>query len=201
MSATLQHHPLGLTWVERGGMGRSAHALASEGRVWLVDPFEDEAALVAAAALGELAGVIQLLDRHNRDCEALAARHGVPHLRLPSTLPGTPFVPFPVIRWRMWNEVALWWEAGSGEAASALVVAEALGTSPLFAAGRAAGVHPMLRLTPPRSALRRYRPSQLLVGHGGPVLSDASAAIDEALAHARGDIPKVLLNVPKLFRG
>ena len=73
MSATLHRHTAGLTWTESGAMARSAHALVSQGGVWLIDPFDDLSALTAAAELGEPAGVIQLLDRHNRDCEAIAA--------------------------------------------------------------------------------------------------------------------------------
>ena len=70
MTASLQHHALGVTWSEPSGMMRAAHALhGTEGGVWLIDPFEDAAALQAAASLGEPAGVIQLLDRHNRDCQ------------------------------------------------------------------------------------------------------------------------------------
>ena len=83
MSATLQRHAIGLTWIEPGMMVRSAHALHSEGRVWLVDPFDDGPALREAESLGTPAGVFQLLDRHNRDCEAIASRLGVPLLRLP----------------------------------------------------------------------------------------------------------------------
>ena len=32
---------------------------------------------------GEIAGVLQLLDRHERDCAKLADRHGAPLHRLP----------------------------------------------------------------------------------------------------------------------
>jgi hypothetical protein len=78
VSARLQRHALGVTWIEKGGMARSAHALAGGGRVWLIDPFDYEPGLSAAAGLGELAGVLQLLDRHNRDCAPLAQRLGVP---------------------------------------------------------------------------------------------------------------------------
>ena len=68
-------------------MGRTAHALSSGGQVWLIDPFDDEPALQAAATLGRPAGVLQLLDRHNRDCDSIAARLGVPLLRLPDRAP------------------------------------------------------------------------------------------------------------------
>jgi hypothetical protein len=162
--------------------------------VWLVDPFEDAPALEEAEALGALAGVFQLLDRHNRDCEAIATRLGVPLLRLPERTPATPFEAVPVLsRWG-WHEVALWWERER-----ALVVAEAIGTAPPFALGRRAGVHPMLRLTPPRSQFSPYRPSMLLVGHGATIETDAAAALDDALDHARSDVPRLVTSLPKLL--
>jgi hypothetical protein len=142
MPATLQRHALGLTWIEQGAVARAAHALASEERVWLIDPFEDQQALEAAAALGRPAGVLQLLDRHNRDCEPIASRLGVPLLRLPERATDTPFEIVPVLSRCGWNEVALWWARER-----ALIVAEAVGTAPAFTLGRRVGVHPILRLT------------------------------------------------------
>ena len=71
-------------------MTRTAHALATGDGVWLVDPVDVPEAMERAAALGAPAGVIQLLDRHNRDCAAIAARLGVPHLRVPAGRPGQP---------------------------------------------------------------------------------------------------------------
>jgi hypothetical protein len=94
-----------------------------------------------------------------------------------------------------WREVALWW----GEQ-RALVVAEAVGTAPAFALGRRAGIHPLLRLTPPRSQLSRFGPERLLVGHGEALESGAGAALHEALDHARGDLPRLMLSIPKLLR-
>jgi hypothetical protein len=196
MYATLQHHKLGVTWIEHSRTARTAHALRSEERVWLIDPFDDEPALQAAASLGRPAGVLQLLDRHNRDCQAIAARLGVPLLRLPDRAPDTPFEVVPVLSRRGWKEIALWWAHER-----ALVVAEAIGTAPAFALGRRAGVHPMLRLTPPRSRFSGYRPAMLLVGHGRTVESDGAAALDDALAHSRSDIPRLLVELPRLLRG
>lgn len=195
MSARLQRHAIGLTWVEASFMARSAHALRSEDRVWLVDPFEDEPALREIAALGTPAGVIQLLDRHNRDCEPIAARLGVPLLRLPDATPDTPFEVVPIVSRPGWHEVALWWERER-----ALIVTEAIGTAPPMALGRRAGVHPILRPTPPRSQLAPYRPSMMLVGHGPTIEADAAAALDDALAHARSDIPRLVTSLPKLIR-
>jgi hypothetical protein len=196
MSAILKRHALGVTWSEPAGMARAAHALRSDGRVWLIDPFDDEPALQAAASLGRPAAVVQLLDRHNRDCGPIATRLGVPLLRLPDRLPDTPFEVAPVLRRQRWNEIALWCPQER-----ALIVAEAVGTAPAFALGRRAGVHPFLRLTPPRSQLSAYRPTMLLVGHGTPIEADATAALDDALVHSRSDIPRLLISLPQLLHG
>ncbi len=195
MRVTLQRHALGITWVEQSATARAAHALADDRRVWLIDPFQDADALAAVAELGAPAGVLQLLDRHNRDCEAIAQRLGVPLSRLPVEATATPFEAISVISHRAWHEVALWWAQER-----ALVVAEAIGTSPAFALGRPAGVHPMLRLTPPRGQLSRFEPERLFVGHGTAIESGADVALHEALAHSRDDIPRLLLSLPKLLR-
>jgi len=196
MGVTLQRHALGVTWVEQNAMARAAHALVDGDGVWLIDPYEDAEALAAVAELGTPAGVLQLLDRHNRDCKAVAERLGVPLSRLPVDVAGTPFEAIPIISNIGWREVALWW---SNE--RALVVAEAVGTAPAFALGRPAGVHPMLRLIPPRKQLSPFRPERLFVGHGEAIESGADAALREALAHSRGDLPRLLLSVPRLVRG
>ena len=158
---TLDEHALGLTWVLDDPLTRTSHALADEGRVWLVDPVDEPEALERAAALGTPQAVLQLLDRHNRDNAAIAARLGVPVLRLPEDVPRAPFAPFGVLRLPGWKEVALWWPARRG-----LVVAEGVGTNEIYAVGDGpVGVHPMLRLLPaarpgrlrPRAPARRPR--------------------------------------------
>jgi hypothetical protein len=196
MDVKLQRHAVGLTWIEQNGMARAAHALTDDGRVWLIDPYENAEALAAVAELGTPAGVIQLLDRHKRDCEPIAQRLGVPLHRLPQDGAGTPFTPLAVISNRAWREVALWWPEQK-----ALVVAEAVGTAPAFGLGRGVGVHPMLRLLPPRAQLSRYAPERLFVGHGEAVESGADAALREALDHSRSDTPRLILSLPKLIRG
>jgi hypothetical protein len=196
MGVRLQRHALGVTWVEQNAMARAAHALVDERRVWLIDPYENAEAIAAATELGTPAGVLQLLDRHSRDCNAIAQRLGVPLLRLPLDAAATPFTTIPMISNRAWREVALWWADER-----ALVVAEAVGTAPLFALGRRAGVHPLLRLVPPRKQLARFQPERLFVGHGEAIESGADGALREALAQARSDIPQLLLSVPKLLRG
>lgn len=196
MAVKLQRHALGLTWVEQNAMARAAHALVGDGRVWLVDPFDDAEALAAVAELGAAAGVVQLLDRHNRECSVIAQRLGVPLSRLPAVIADAPFETVPVISNVGWHEVALWWPSER-----ALVVAEAIGTAPAFALGRSAGVHPLLRAIPPRKQFSPFAPERLFVGHGDPIESGAAAALSDALAHSRDDIPRLVLSLPKLLRG
>jgi hypothetical protein len=192
----IHEHELGLTWVDEDAMARAAHALRDGERVWLVDPFEDATALEQAAALGTPAGVLQLLDRHNRDCAPIAARLGVPHLQVPEALSDAPFVPRRVVRNRLWKEVALWWPAQE-----ALVVAEVLGTAPAFTLDAGpVGVHPMRRLLPP-GTLREFEPAHLLVGHGAPLHGpDTARAMRDAIDHARRDSPRLLLKLPSLLK-
>jgi hypothetical protein len=195
-SATAHEHALGLTFVLREPMQRAWHALRDGDRVWLVDPVDDAEAIARAQELGRVAGVLQLLDRHNRSCAELAARLGVDHHFVPRTVPGSGFEVVDVLRLPMWNEIALWWPAER-----ALVVAETIGTHPLWAAGPPpAGVHPMVRLAPP-GGLGRFRPDLLLVGHGAPLSGDDVAqALQDALARTRRDIPRLALQVPAMLR-
>ena len=193
----LQEHDLGLTWVHKEAMARAAHALVDDGRVWLIDPTDEDEALDRAAALGEPAGVLQLLDRHNRDCAQIARRLQVPHIALPEVLPQAPFDPVWVVRKKGWNEVALDWPARK-----ALIVAEVVGTGPLYKVGKdAVGVHPLLRIRPPRS-IARPAIEHLLMGHGEGVHGPNSAvALKAALDHSRRDIPRLLVKAPFLLRG
>ena len=171
-------------------MQRAYHALVDDGRVWLVDPLDQ--GLDAIEGLGEPAGVLQLLDRHNRDCAAVAKRLGVPHLKVPDAVPGSPFEAISVLRVPGWKETALWWPERE-----ALVVAETLAGNPMHTGGeQAVGVHFVLRALPPGS-LRKYQPQHLLLGHGHP-LHGATAAdgVETAYARSRRDLPRVLLKLP-----
>jgi hypothetical protein len=186
---------LGFSWIVDEPMTRTSHALTADGRVWLVDPVRHEPALERAAGLGSPEAVIQLLDRHNRDCAALAAELGIPHLTTPDSLPDAPFEPVVVRDARRWRERALWWPAER-----TLVVAEAIGTNPFFRAGAdRAGVHLLLRLTPPRASLGHFEPEHLLVGHGeGLHGAEAAEALRAALAHSRTGLPRLALRAPAL---
>jgi len=171
----------GFSWIAEERMTRTSHALASGGKVWLVDPVAWPEALERARSLGEPGGVLQLLDRHNRDSAAIAQQLGVPHLVVPAALPGTPFEVLEVRRSRRWQEIALWWPENR-----TLVVAEALGTNAFFPVGDdRVGVHGLLKPFPPRM-LARYEPEHLLVGHGEGVHGpEAAAAVRQALSRSR----------------
>ena len=189
-------YAFGFSWVLEESMQRTSHALLHDGKIWLVDPVAFDEALDRATGLGEIAGVLQLLDRHNRDCAALAGRFGVPLRKVPDDVPGTPFKAIPIVRFPGWKETALWWPEHE-----ALVVAEVIGSNPLFTGGRAAaGMHPMLRALPPRG-LRSYSPRHLLMGHGvGIHGAAATPALRQAYARSRRDIPRVLAKLPSLGR-
>jgi hypothetical protein len=175
----------GFGWQREERYVRTSHALAAGGRVWLVDPLDMPGLGDRVAALGEPAGIVQLLDRHSRDCAVLAARLGVPHHVVPDALPDVPFELVPVVRWPKWRESALWWPERR-----ILVAADAIGTNPFMAGRERAGVHPVLRLLRPPRPLSRYEPEHLLVGHGEGVHGpEATAVLRRAVATARTGLP------------
>ena len=185
----------GFSWIVDEPATRTSHALVADGRVWLVDPVDWPPAIERAQALGTPAAVLQLLDRHNRDCAAVAASLGVPHEVAPTELADTPFEVVAVRRGRHWREVALWWPHER-----TLVVAEALGTNAFYTGGGdAAGVHLLLRLTPPLG-LRSFAPTHLLVGHGEGIHGEGAAAgVAMALERSRTGLLQVVRRIPALI--
>ncbi len=174
-----------LGWIVDEFMERCSHALVEDGRVWLVDALDGEGVEERIRALGEPAAVIQLLDRHGRDCAALAARLGVPHHAL--AVGAAPFEAVPVVTRKRWREIALWWPERR-----VLVCADALGTARYFRGpGERLAVHPLLRLAPPKR-LRGLEPERVLVGHGRGA---DGAAYREALRGARLRAPLVPLGI------
>ena len=186
----------GFGWIANDAMSRTSHALAADGRVWVTDPVDGDGVEERVRSLGEPAGVIQLIDRHNRDSAALAARLGVPLHVAPTLLPDTPFLFLPLLRARWWNEVALWWPERR-----VLVCADALGTVPFFRAGdEPAGLHPFFRLRRPH-ALTGLGVEHLLVGHGEGIHGQAAAAVVEhALRTGRRQFPRWLAGIPRIVR-
>lgn len=177
----------GFSWVADDTMQRCSHALLVEGQVWVIDPVASPEAEERILALGTPAGVVQLLDRHNRDCAGVAERLGVPHLPLPEALP--PFEVVSVVDVRRWRERALWWPERR-----TLVVAEAVGTNTWYVSpGERLAVHPLLRLTPPHR-LAAFDPEVILVGHGEGMTEDGAAELRRALRTARRGIPRWLVS-------
>jgi hypothetical protein len=167
-------------------MERTSHAVLSGGKVWLFDVLDAEGLDERVRALGEPAGVVQLLDRHGRDCARVADRLGVP---LHVTPLGLPALATLRVAWIPgWKEVAAWFRDER-----VLVVGDALGTARYFRApGERLAVHPLLRLTPPRRLLR-VEPLHVLCGHGAGVHGDeAVEGLREAVGSARARIPSWL---------
>lgn len=192
----IENGDIGITWVMDEPNARASHALVSDGKVWIIDPVDEPAALERVAELGQPVAVLQLLDRHNRDSQKIADRLEIPRVVLPLELRDTPFEAIDVIDNRLWKERALWWQARQ-----TLVVAEAIGTSPMFKPSEAgAGVHIGLRMNPPRKQLGSYVPRHLLVGHGDPIHgTDARRALNQALDRSRRDLPAAMIGLPGAF--
>jgi hypothetical protein len=175
----------GFGWVSREPpwMGRTSHALAADGRVWLVDPVDFDALDERVRALGEPAAVLQLVPWHNRDAAPIARRLDVPHLIVPERVQSAPFEAVRIPGPPRWRETALWWSDRR-----MLVVGETLGTVYYYRArGRRLGIHPFMRLRPPRF-LERYEPQHILCGHGAGLHDGAADALRDALASARRDL-------------
>jgi hypothetical protein len=164
-------------------LARTSHAVRSGDRVWLFDVVDVDGLDERVHALGEPAAVVQLLDRHERDCARVAERLGVPLQVTPRDESFT----LPLVWIPGWREVAAWLDE------RILVVGDALGTVGYFLApGERLGVHPLLRVWPPRK-LRGLQPEHVLCGHGTGVHGpEAATALDEALRTARRRIPRWL---------
>jgi len=185
----------GCGWIVAEFMQRCSHALVEDGRVWVIDPVDGDGVEERIRAAGTPAGVLQLLDRHNRDCAALAARLGVRHHLVPQGSIG-PFACIAIRNRSSWNEVALWWPDRR-----VLVCADALGSAPYYCvADERLAVHPLLRLRPPRRQLGALQPKVILCGHGEGVLEDADGALREALDTSRRRIPRQAASAFRAWR-
>jgi hypothetical protein len=175
----------GFGWTEPGFLARTSHALEVGGRVLVFDPLDAPGLDERIRALGRPEAVVQLIDRHERDCSLVAERLGVPHLRMRLEASSSRGELVRVAWNRVWKEVAFW-----EPTRRILVVADALGTvGYLIAPGERLGVHPFLRLRPPRS-LAGLEPRHILCGHGVGIHGDEAAlALEEALTTARRRIP------------
>ena len=186
----------GVSWVQDDWMLRASHALIVDGKAWLIDAVDEPEALEQVTQRAQIAGVIQLLDRHPRDVEHLARHYDVPLIRAwrGEQPEGTPFQIIPVIKGKQWREAALWWpDTGT------LVISEVVGGS-LYTALRhdnPVGVHPFLR------GLKRFTVGEnlpvqhLLMGHGGPVHEHAAEHLAAAYRQRIRDLPLFPLRAPR----
>ncbi|MFC5973316.1 hypothetical protein ACFPYI_18455 [Halomarina salina] len=182
-------------------MERASHALVTDEGLYLVDPVDCEGLDDLLDEYGDVAGCVVLLDRHNRDADALARRHDVsvyrpawmesidPNYLAPVEdigveLGDTGYEVFQLYDTPFWSEAYLYHPEEK-----TLVVPEALGGAEYFRAGdERVGVHPMLRMTPPRE-LTAYDVDRLLVGHGPGVMDRATSAIRDAVGGSRRRAP------------
>lgn len=192
-------------------MERASHALrvdrpsdesGSEGPadVWVIDPLRGPGVDDLLQDMGNVVGIVVLLDRHGRDAAGFARRYDVPLylpawidievpedvdvVRIEHGLPGTDYDLIETVDIPGWHEAAL----SDGRT---LVVGDALGTAGYFTtADEEVGVHPFLRLTPP-SALAGLTPERILTGHGMGIQDDATDALENALSGSRRRTPRL----------
>lgn len=192
-------------------MQRASHAIEDDGDVWVVDPVDADGIDELLAELGDVAGVVVILDRHTRDADAIADRHDVsvhvprwmsgvekkidaPVERLHTQLGDTSYGVHQVIDLPFWQEAALY-----GEDSGVLVTGDALGTAGYFLTGsERLGVHPMLRLFPPKK-IGRLSPERIYVGHGEGLQQDAAEALTDALRGARSRTPSLYAEAVREF--
>jgi len=204
------------------GMRRASHAIAvgddgvpieedttatdGDADVWVVEPVDADGLDAVLAEYGAVAGVVVLAELHRRDAAEVANRHDVPVYvadvvgwqadRIDAdtevfegTLPGTTFRAIPVLDGHPWCEAVL-----HDPASGTLVATEVLVTSERTTGPRERlAVGPYARLVPPRAALSDLDVQRVLVGHGEPLLDDAQAALDRALANSVRGIPAYLV--------
>ena len=158
-------------------MERASHALAAGGGVWLVDPVDFPGLDERVCPLGAPRAVLQLLDWHARDCAAIAARLGVPHLVMPAdgagvAVRGLPDPGRPALE----GDRRSGGRSGGRSSSPRRSAPRATTARP----GRRLGVHPCFALFRPPTVLLGYEPEHLLVGHGAGLHDDVPAALEEA---------------------
>lgn len=195
----------GLSWIahpDETGL-RASHAIETDEGIWLVDPL-DATNLDQIDDLGEVVGVMVCSSWHSRDAGRFANRYDV-SVHIPewmrrvearvdapverhSLAPSDAFRVLPCRPFPLWTEAFLYHDASD-----TLHVADSMGTVDHWVlADERLGLAPFRRLQPP-THLRRLDPDRVLVGHGEPVLEDATTALAVALQRARSSTPRALV--------
>lgn len=196
----------GFSWIAypHETMQRASQALRSGSDVFLIDPLDGEGLTDALSALGTVKGVVILFDRHTRDAISLANQYDVP-IYLPEWMSGVggkastivsvsdmigSFTISKLYDTPFWQEAILY-------DGSTLVVPEAVGTASYFRTTRERlGVHPLLRLRPPKQ-LKSFDPERILVGHGSGLETEVQPALHRAIDGARSGAPRIYWNGAK----
>lgn len=184
-------------------MERASHGLVLDDGAWLLDPVDYDGLDDRLREEGGLAGVCVLLDRHRRDAATIAERNDVA-VHVPAWMDGidpTIDVPVEPIDQSLGEyevhrviDSPLWQEAALHDGVT-LYTPEVLGTAAYYCApGERVGVHPVLRLLPPRG-IADLEVDRLLVGHGRGVFDDAGDAIADALGNARRRAPRAYVGI------
>jgi hypothetical protein len=181
---------------------RASCAVVCDAGTFLVDPVDCEGLDELLGRLPAVFGVVTLLDRHQRDAAAIAARLDAPRL-IPRVLGGEGVgidgvEERVVFASRRWHEALLWVPDRR-----LLVCAEVLGTAPwdLARSGDPLGLHPFARPWPPRRAFEGIDPAVIAVGHGPPLTEHAADAMHRVLGGARRQLPRAWLRlVPEAIR-
>jgi hypothetical protein len=207
-AATIEVHPLD----DRGSVAwllgaadpaqRASSAIVVDAGTLVVDPVTGDGLDALLSGLPPVIGVVTLLDRHQRDAAAVAERLGAPRLT-PIALGGSGVAvdgveERPVFERRNWRESLLWLPDRR-----LLVCAETLGTAGfnLARSGDLLGMHPFARLLPPRAAFAGLDPEVIAVGHGPPLVHDATESMCKVLRRARWQLPQSWLRmVPEAVR-
>lgn len=182
---------------------RASHAFVCEEAVWIVDPLMAPGVVERISALGDVAGVAICSSWHARDAAVfarafdvsvyvpadmrrVAARIDAPVERYRGELPATNVT---TIHRRLvpgFEEAIL-----VHEPSNTLYVPDSLGTARYFRTdAERIGVSPFSRVRPP-FALLSVGPDRVLVGHGRGITDDATAAIRDAIEHARRRAPRL----------
>ncbi|WP_058366762.1 hypothetical protein [Haloparvum sedimenti] len=203
-------------------MERASHAVAvhneesdtGEPDVWVFDPVDGEGVDDLLAELGTVAGVVLGLDRHKRDAAAVARRHDVA-VHIPEWMTGVQAdLDAPVEQFggrladtgfrtlQVRNSSIPPWQEAAFFDGETLIVPEAVGTASFFRVeGERLGVHPMLRVVPPRTVLGGLDPDRILVGHGEGIHENAAEALREALSGSRRSAPRLYAKTVRSLLG
>ncbi|GAB3422402.1 hypothetical protein GCM10027435_27070 [Haloparvum alkalitolerans] len=220
----IDRYESGVGWIAYPNeeMERASHAVAvhdeesdtGEPDVWVFDPVDGEDVDDLLADLGSVAGVVLGLDRHKRDAAAVARRHDVA-VHVPEWMTGVQAdLDAPVEQFgrrladtgfrtlRVRNSSVPPWQEAAFFDGETLIVPEAVGTAPFFRVeGERLGVHPMLRVVPPRTVLGGLDPDRVLVGHGEGIHENATEALREALSGSRRSAPRLYAKTVRSLLG